>query len=148
MVRQIGVIKNLKCKTVAEGRFGTPTISAICPYRRRTPALLGDDTANPSEASLAALGSCLAVGCTPTQCIAADGPQAGTGAGRRLNITAVWGTACQRKAGGFTNVRVKAAMECDGVPQREIDALIAHVTKWSPVANTFARPVNLSVTLA
>ena len=30
-------------------------------------------------------------------------------------------------------------------PQSEIDALITHVKKWSPVANTFTRPVNLEV---
>jgi hypothetical protein len=35
-------------------------------------------------------------------------------------------------------------MECDA-PKAEVDALIAHVTKWSPVANTFIRPVNLAV---
>ena len=29
--------------------------------------------------------------------------------------------------------------------QDEIDALVAHVKKWSPVANTFTRPVNLEV---
>jgi hypothetical protein len=38
-------------------------------------------------------------------------------------------------------------MECEGVPADEISALIAHVKKWSPVANTFTRPVNLEVGL-
>ena len=32
-----------------------------------------------------------------------------------------------------------------GVPQAEIAALVDHVKKWSPVANTFIRPVNLEV---
>ena len=36
-------------------------------------------------------------------------------------------------------------MECDGVSAAEIDALVAHVKKWSPVANTFTRPVNLEI---
>jgi hypothetical protein len=36
-------------------------------------------------------------------------------------------------------------MVCEGVPQTEIDALITHVKKWSPVANTFTRPVNLEI---
>jgi D-3-phosphoglycerate dehydrogenase len=45
----------------------------------------------------------------------------------------------------FTDVRVKVDMECEGVPQSEIDALVTHVKKWSPVANTFTRPVNLEV---
>src|SRR3979490_2689088 len=59
------VIKTLKCKTVAEGRFRHLTfIRALAPYVvDEPPGLLGDDTApNPSEASLAALGSCLAGG--------------------------------------------------------------------------------------
>ena len=59
------VIKTLKCKTVAEGRFRHANyIRNLPPYIvDEPPALLGDDTApNPSEASLAALGSCIAVG--------------------------------------------------------------------------------------
>ena len=58
-------IKTLKCKTVAEGRFRHLNyIRELPPYIvDEPPGLLGDDTApNPSEASLAALGSCLAVG--------------------------------------------------------------------------------------
>jgi hypothetical protein len=42
-------------------------------------------------------------------------------------------------------VRVKVDMECEGISQDEISALVAHVKKWSPVANTFIRPVNLEV---
>jgi uncharacterized OsmC-like protein len=59
------VIKTLKCKTVAEGRFRHLNfIRSLEPYIvDEPPGLLGDDTApNPSEATLAALGSCLAVG--------------------------------------------------------------------------------------
>ncbi len=59
------VIKTLKCKTVAEGKFRHANyIRNLQPYIvDEPPGLLGDDTApNPSEASLAALGSCLAVG--------------------------------------------------------------------------------------
>ena len=59
------VIKTLKCKTVAEGKFRHLNfIRNLPPYIvDEPPTLLGDDTApNPSEASLAALGSCLAVG--------------------------------------------------------------------------------------
>jgi hypothetical protein len=36
-------------------------------------------------------------------------------------------------------------MECEGIPPEEVAALVAHVKKWSPVANTFTRPVNLEV---
>jgi len=103
---------------------------------------LGDDTApNPSEASLAALGSCLAVG------LHANAVHRGWIVNKLelqlegdLNITAVWGNRRrQREAGRLTDVRVKVDMECEGIPQSEIDALVTHVKKWSPVANTFTR---------
>ena len=130
------VIKTLKCKTVAEGKFRHANyIRNLAPYIvDEPPGLLGDDTApNPSEASLAALGSCLAVE------LELEGD---------LNITAVWGTGdVSEKPVGFTDVRVKVDMECEGVPKSEIDALVTHVKKWSPVANTFTRPVNLEVSI-
>jgi len=142
-------IKTLKCKTVAEGRFRHANyIRTLPPYIvDEPPALLGDDTApNPSEASLAALGSCLAVG------IHANAVHRGIIINKLelelegdLNITAVWGTGdVSEKPVGFTDVRVKVNLEASA-PQEEIDALIAHVTQWSPVANTFTRPVNLKV---
>ena len=144
------VIKTLKCKTVAEGKFRHANyIRNLPPYIvDEPPGLLGDDTApNPSEASLAALGSCLAVG------LHANAVHRGWTVNKLelelegdLNITAVWGTGdVSEKPVGFTDVRVKVDMECEGVPQGEIDALITHVKKWSPVANTFTRPVNLEV---
>lgn len=146
------VIKTLKCKTVAEGRFRHLNfIRNLEPYIvDEPPGLLGDDTApNPSEASLAALGSCLAVGLHANAVhrgwvvrkleLALEGD---------LNITAVWGTGdTSEKPVGFTDVRVKVDMECDGVPASEIAALIAHVKQWSPVANTFTRPVALDIGL-
>lgn len=146
------VIKTLKCKTVAEGKFRHANyIRALPPYIvDEPPALLGDDTApNPSEASLAALGSCLAVG------LHANAVHRGWTVRKLelelegdLNITAVWGTGdVSEKPVGFTDVRVKVAMECDGVAPADVEALIAHVTKWSPVANTFTRPVALAVAL-
>ena len=114
-------------------------------------ALLGDDTApNPSEASLAALGSCLAVG------IHANAVARGMTMYRRLeielegdlNITGVWGTGdLGEKPVGFTDVRAKVTLEADR-PEDELKALLAHCQKWSPVANTFTRPVNLEVSLA
>lgn len=60
-----------------------------------------------------------------------------------LNITAVWGTGdTSEKPVGFTDVRIKVDMKAD-CPQAEIDELIAHVCNWSPVFNTFKRPVNM-----
>jgi len=143
-------VKTLKCKTVAEGRFRHANyIRSLEPYIvDEPPGLLGDDTApNPSEASLAALGSCLAVGIhanaihrgitIKTLELELEGD---------LNITAVWGTGdVSEKPVGFTDVRVKVHLDSDA-PQEEVDALIKHVTGWSPVANTFTRPVNLQVT--
>lgn len=147
------VIKTLKCKTVAEGKFRHLNfIRSLPPYIvDEPPGLLGDDTApNPSEASLAALGSCLAVG------LHANAVHRGWTVRKLelelegdLNITAVWGTGdMSEKPVGFTDVRVKVDMECDDIPPAEVEALIRHVQKWSPVANTFTRPVNLELGLA
>ena len=116
------VIKTLKCKTVAEGKFRHANyIRNLAPYIvDEPPGLLGDDTApNPSEASLAALGSCLAVG------LHANAVHRGWIVNKLelelegdLNITAVWGTGdVSEKPVGFTDVRVKVDMECEGVPQ-------------------------------
>lgn len=140
-------IKTLKCKTVAEGRFRHANyIRDLEPYIvDEPPGLLGDDTApNPSEASLAALGSCIAVG------LHANAIARGIKVQKLelelegdLNITAVWGTGdTSEKPVGFTDVRIIVDMEAD-CPKDEIDALIAHVTQWSPVFNTFSRPVNM-----
>ena len=145
-------IKTLKCKTVAEGRFRHLNfIRTLPPYIvDEPPGLLGDDTApNPSEASLAALGSCLAVG------IHANAVARGITVFKLeielegdLNITAVWGTGdLSEKPVGFTDVRAKVTFEADR-PREELDALVAHARQWSPVANTISRPVNLEVALA
>jgi len=145
-------IRTLKCRTVAERKFRHANYIRDLPAYivDEPPGLLGDDTApNPSEASLAALGSCLAVG------LHANAVHKGWTVQKLelelegdLNITAVWGTGdVSEKPVGFTDVRVKVTMECDA-PKAEVDALVAHVTKWSPVANTFIRPVSLVVDAA
>lgn len=145
-------IKTLKCKTVAEGRFRHLNFIRNLPAYivDEPPGLLGDDTApNPSEASLSALGSCLCVG------IHANAVARGITVYRLeidlegdLNITAVWGTGdLSDKPVGFTDVRAKVTFEADR-PREELEELIAHARLWSPVANTFSRPVNLEVSLA
>ncbi len=142
-------IKTLKCKTVAEGRFRhLNMIRNLPPYIvDEPPALLGDDTApNPSEASLAALGSCLAVG------IHANAVSRGITIQKLeleleadINITAVWGTGdTSPKPVGFDAVRVKVTMDSDA-PDAARDELIAHAVKWSPVTNTFIKPVTVDV---
>ena len=142
-------IKTLKCKTIAEGRFRhLNMIRNLPPYIvDEPPGLLGDDTApNPSEASLAALGSCLAVG------IHANAIARGIVIQKLeleleadINITAVWGTGdTSPKPVGFDAVRVKVTLESDA-SDADRDALIAHAKIWSPVANTFTKPVALDV---
>ncbi|MDX2259152.1 MAG: OsmC family protein [Hyphomicrobiaceae bacterium] len=145
------VIKTLKCRTVAEGRFRHLNfIRELPPYIvDEPPGLLGDDTApNPSEAVLSALGSCLAVG------IHANAVARGITVYKLeielegdLNITAVWGTGdLSEKPVGFTDIRAKVTFEADR-PREELEALIAHAKVWSPVANTMTRPVNLEVAM-
>ena len=138
-------IKTLKCKTIAEGRFRhLNMIRDLPPYIvDEPPGLLGDDTApNPSEASLAALGSCLAVGIhanAVAQGITIRSLELELEAD--INITAVWGTGdVSPKPVGFDAVRVKVHLDADA-PKAELDALVAHARKWSPVANTFSKPV-------
>ena len=142
-------IKTLKCRTVAEGRFRhLNMIRNLPPYIvDEPPGLLGDDTApNPSEASLAALGSCLAVG------IHANAVNRGIvikslelELEADINITAVWGTGdTSPKPVGFDAVRVKVHLDADAT-KAEIDDLVAHARTWSPVANTFAKPVPVNV---
>lgn len=141
-------VRTLKCHTVAEKRFRHLNYIRDLPAYivDEPPGLLGDDTApNPSEASLAALGSCIAVG------LHANAVKRGWKIRKLelflegdLNITAVWGTGdVSEKPVGFTDVRIKVDLDADA-PKEEIAALIQHVIKWSPVANTFIRPVNVS----
>ena len=142
-------VKTLKCRTVAEGRFRHLNMIRTLPAHviDEPPVLLGDDTApNPSEAALAALGSCLAVG------IHANAVARGITIQKLeieleadINITSVWGTGdTSPKPVGFEAVRAKVHLDADA-PQPELDALIAHAKIWSPVANTFTRPVALDV---
>ena len=142
-------IKTLKCRTIAEGRFRhLNMIRDLPPYIvDEPPGLLGDDTApNPSEASLAALGSCLAVGIhanAVARGIVVKSLELELEAD--INITAVWGTGdTSPKPVGFDAVRVKVHLDADA-PQAAIDDLVAHARIWSPVANTFAKPVPVNV---
>ncbi len=146
------VIKTLKCKTIAEGRFRHLNYIRNLPAYivDEPPGLLGDDTApNPSEAVLSALGSCLAVG-IHANAVARDITiyKLEIELEGDLNITAVWGTGdLSEKPVGFTDIRAKVTFEANR-PREELEALIAHAKLWSPVANTMTRPVNLEVALA
>jgi uncharacterized OsmC-like protein len=147
-----GAVRTLKCRTVAEGRFRHLNFIRNLPAHvvDEPPGLLGDDTApNPSEASLAALGSCLAVG-IHANAVARDITIRSLELELEadINITSVWGAGdTSPKPVGFDAVRIKVHLDADA-PRSELDELVAHATKWSPVVNTFAKPVAVDVGLA
>ncbi len=141
-------VRTLKASTFVEGKFRQLNYIRDLPIHiiDEPPGLLGDDTApNPSEAALAALGSCLSVG------IHANALAQGIKIRSLeldlegdINISAVWGAGAEPESVGFSAVRVAVKIDADA-PQEKLDALVAHATKWSPVANTYTRPVPLAV---
>ncbi len=146
--------RTLRCRTVARGRFTQLNYIRHLPpqpvVESEPEGLLTEDIApNASEALLAALGSCLAVG-IHANAIARNIPI------RRLelaleadiNMTAVWGTGdVDPKPVGFETVRVSVIIDADASVD-SLDALLKHATLWSPVANTLYNPVHLDVALA
>lgn len=144
-------LKTLKCKTVAEGRFRHLNyVRNLEPHViDEPPVLLGDDTApNPSEALLAALGSCLAVG-IHANCVAKEITVTSLEVELEadINITAVWGTGdTSPKPMGFDEVRVNVDLQADA-PRETLEAIVAHATKWSPVACTYEKPVPVKAVL-
>jgi uncharacterized OsmC-like protein len=146
-------VVTLKAKTVCEGQFRMQTyVRDLQPMLiDEPPHLLGEDNApNPSEAVLASLGACLAVGvhanatargiCLSKLELQLEGD---------INVTAVWGTGDlnEAKTLGFSAVRVKIDAEGDASDE-EIADLISHSNVWSPVANTLRNNVTLEVTPA
>jgi len=100
-----------------------------------------------TEALLAALGTCVAVG---IQANAVGRGWKVNGIDLELegdiNITSVWGTGdLSPKPLGLTAVRIKAHLDIDGPSAAELDELVAHAGKWSPVLNTFRNPVPVVV---
>jgi uncharacterized OsmC-like protein len=144
-------VRTVRCRTVAEGRrFRHLNYIRSLPAHvvDEPPQLLGDDTApNPTEALLAALGTCVAVG------IQANAVARGWTVRAielelegDINITSVWGTGdLSPKPLGLTAVRIKAQLDIDGASSAELDQLLAHAAAWSPVLNTVSNPVPVSV---
>jgi uncharacterized OsmC-like protein len=144
----------LKCKTVLEGQFKNFNYIRSLPpvVVDEPPGLLGEDTApNPSEMALLSLGSCLSVG------IQANATARGITLTKLeisleadINITAVWGTGDidPNKLLGVREVRAKFDIEAPGLSKDELNELIQHATKWSPVANTYMNPVPVISSLA
>ena len=147
-------MRTFRCRTVAMGRFHQLNyIRNLAPHpamEDEPDGLLADDIApNASEALLAALGSCLAVGIhanAVARRIAIKGLELELEAD--VNTTAVWGAGdLQPKTIGFETVRVSVRLEADA-SRKDLNALIKHATLWSPVSNTLHNPVHLDVTLA
>lgn len=145
-------IATVRAKTVCEGQFRNLNYvrDLSAHVIDEPPTLLGQDTApNPSEAVLAALGSCLSVG------IHANAVVRGIHLTKLelhlegdINITGVWGIGdLSEKRLGFSDIRVKVDLEGDA-SREELDELVAHANVWSPVANTLRLPVNVEVSLA
>lgn len=145
-------VRTAKCRTVATGRFRHFNYVRNLPVHvvDEPPSLLGEDTApNPSEAALAALGTCISVG------IHANAVHRGITLSRielelegDINITAVWGVGdLGEKPVGFTAVRIRAHVEGDA-DRKTLDELVAHAVRWSPVTGTFRNAVPVSVALA
>ncbi|MBE0471036.1 MAG: OsmC family protein [Methyloprofundus sp.] len=139
-------IKTLKSKTVLEGQFKNLNyVRGLDPIIvDEPPGLLGEDTApNPSEMALLSLGSCLSVG------IQANATARGITLNKLeislegdINITAVWGTGDvdPNKLLGVREVRAFFDIEAD-CSKEELEGLVQHATKWSPVANTYINKV-------
>lgn len=145
-------IRTAKCRTVAAGeKFRHLNYVRDLPAHivDEPPGLLGDDTApNPTEALLAALGTCVSVG---LQANAIDRGWTVNGIAVDLegdiNITAVWGTGdLAPKNPGLSTIRIKVDLDVDGATEAEIQDVIDHVVKWSPVLNTLqnATPIDVA----
>ena len=150
-------IRTFKCRTVARGRFSQLNYIRDLPPQRvmedepsgRAGESLGETTApNASEALLAALGSCLAVGIhanAVAQNLTVRSLELDVEAD--INTTSVWGAGdVSPKAIGFETIRVLVRLDADA-PRARLAALIEHATLWSPVANTLHNPVHLDVEL-
>lgn len=145
-------VRTVRCRTVAEGRFRHLNFIRNLPVHvvDEPPALLGDDTApNPSEAALAALGSCISVGLhanAVNQGIAINSIELELEAD--INITSVWGVGdTSDKPVGFTGVRVKVHLDADA-DRATLDKLVQYTLDWSPVTGTFRNPVPVTGSLA
>ena len=145
-------VRTVKCRTVAEGRFRHLNYirNLDAHVIDEPPQLLGDDTApNPSEAALAALGTCICVGIHANavhQGIVLNSLELELEAD--INITSVWGVGdVSDKLVGFSAVRIKAHIDADA-EQSRLDELLKYVLKWSPVTGTYVNPVPVTAQLA
>jgi uncharacterized OsmC-like protein len=145
------VPRTLRCRTVAHGRLQQLNYIRDLPpqpvMEDEPQGLSGETVApNASEALLAALGSCLAVGIHANalaQAISVSVLELQLSA--EINTTSVWGAgAITPKTIGFDTIRVSVRLEADA-PRKTLEALVRHATLWSPVSNTLHNPVHLDV---
>jgi uncharacterized OsmC-like protein len=144
--------KTLKAKTVCEAGFRNMTyVRDLSPMLvGEPPALLGDDSApNPSETTLAALGSCISVG------ILANATHLGVTLTKievemegDIDISAVWGVGDTPggKLLGFSAVRCKVILAAN-TDDETLKQIHDNAIAWSPVVNTFRRPATVDSTL-
>ncbi len=146
-----GAVRTVRCRTVAEGkRFRHLNFIRNLPPHivDEPPALLGDDTApNPSEALLAALGTCVAVGLQANAVVRGFAVRhIGVELEADINITSVWGTGdLAPKPVGFEAIRLRVELDLEGASEAEKQELIQHAANWSPVLNTIRNPVDVTV---
>lgn len=146
-------VRTVKCRTVAEGRrFRHLNYVRNLPAHivDEPPQLLGDDTApNPTEALLAALGSCLSVG-LQANAVARGWKVNGITLDLEgdINITSVWGVGdVSPKPVGLTAVRIAVDIDVEGPSSPgELEEFIQHAARWSPVVNTAKNPVAMEIT--
>ena len=146
-------VRTLRCRTVAQGRLHQLNYIRNLPPQQvmedEPEGLLGESVApNASEALLAALGSCLAIG-IHANALAQGIPirSLELNVEADINMTSVWGSGdLQPKTIGFETIRVAVRMDADA-SRKALAALIRHTVLWSPVANTLHNPVHLDVAL-
>jgi uncharacterized OsmC-like protein len=141
-------------RTVSDGKFRTLTyVGPHQPVVVDEPKhLFGDNTAPaPGEVVLAALGGCLAVGITAVATwknivlskleVLIEGD---------IGNPAAWGAGGADMAPeqmGFQQLRVKVAIE-GNASREELDAVVRHANRFSPVANTMRNPIPFEIALA
>ena len=145
--------RTLTCRTVAQGRLRQMNYIRDLPPQtvmEDEPTGLSSEAAAPnaSEALLAALGSCLAVG-IHANALAQNLPikSLELRLSADINTSAAWGAGdLAQKTIGFEAISVSVRLIADA-PRKALEALVRHTTLWSPVANTIHNPVHLDVTL-
>lgn len=144
--------RTLRCRTVAESGFKHSNhIRGLAPLlveeRSGTPEPA--EMPSPSEALLAALGSCLS---TRIHANAAAGSILVTRLELDVEVDVTANSLWERNAVepapvGFGAIRVTVHIDADASPEA-IRALVAHAVLWSPIANTLHDPVHVGVTVA